>query len=315
MADTAKDDAAKRWNASAKRLGVGVKLRAHDGHLALFEHFPIRRTWHNGEWWYSIIDCMGPLTGSAHPSRYWGDLKKRLATEEGLQVYDLGVNLMKLPDVRGRMQPTDCANAEILLRLIQSVRSPNAEPFKQWLARVGAMVMDVGEERAMRAHNRAQLDQSDRDLHELVEFQGYITPEEHAALTDANYGGLYDVARELDLLRYRRALPGSLPETMGSLELAANTFQRELAADMLRQRAITQFTDAATTAREAGAEIRETIKRVGGTLPEDMPQYPPLPPGEWMPSDHPHRIRWDAPDDAVVEADVPIIRVDAPAEH
>ena len=305
-------DAAKQWNDYPKTMRVGSKLREHDGHLALFEHFPIRRTWHNGEWWYSIIDCMAPLSGSAHPSRYWSDLKKRMLKEEQVQVYDLGVNLIKMPDQRGRMQPTDCANAEILLRLVQSVRSPNAEPFKIWLARVGAMMMDVGEERPLRQQYRAQLDQSDRDLHELVEYHGMVTEEEHIQLTDANYAGLYNVTCEMDLLRRRRTWPGMLPETMGSLELAANAFQRELTAEAIRKGDIAGAAAITETAKEVGADIRATIGRRGGTLPEDMPQYPPLPPGEWMPPDHPSRIQWDKPVEVGESKPIPIIEIRKP---
>jgi DNA-damage-inducible protein D len=110
--------------------------------VALFEQFPIRRTWYNGEWWYSIIDCMGPLSGSPTPARYWSDLKRDLLAKEGFEVYAQGVNLFPMPDARGRKQKTDCANKAILLRLIQSVKSPNAEPFKQWLADLGAAELE-----------------------------------------------------------------------------------------------------------------------------------------------------------------------------
>ncbi len=75
-------DEAKRWDAPPKTAQIGSKLREHDGHLALFEQFPIRRTWHNGEWWYSIVDCMAPLAGTPNPRRYWSDMKKRMVKEK-----------------------------------------------------------------------------------------------------------------------------------------------------------------------------------------------------------------------------------------
>ena len=238
-------------------------------------------------------------------------MKKRLVKEEGVDAYDHIVSVLKLPDTKGRMVATDCANAEGILRLVQSVRSPNAEPFKVWLARVGAMVMDIGEERLERARTRGELDRSDRELHELVEFHGITTPEQHAELTDANYAGLYNVACELDLLRRRHMLPGALPDTMGSLELAANTFQRALTAEMIRQRQVQGTTNVTKTAHEAGQAIRASIDQVGGPMPEDMPQYPPLPPGEWMPEDHPSRINWNAGADADDQGP-PILLIELP---
>ncbi|MBA3822795.1 MAG: hypothetical protein H0X24_02680 [Ktedonobacterales bacterium] len=305
-------DEAKRWNNTPKTAQMGSKLRKHDGHLALFEHFPIRRTWHNGEWWYSCVDVMGALSASPRPANYWSDFKRDLLKQEGIATHALGVCRIKLPNEAGALRETDCANAEILLRLIQSVRSPNAEPFKIWLARVGAMVMDVGEERPLRQQYRAQLDQSERDLHELVEFQGVVTVEEHAQLTDANYGSLYNVSCEMDMLRRRRTWPGMLPDTMGSLELAANFFQRELAADMIRNRNAQGVHAVTETARAAGKAVRGAIEQGGGTLPEDMPQYPPLPPGEWMPPGHPRRIQWDEPMEETEGSSVPIIEIKKP---
>jgi DNA-damage-inducible protein D len=291
-------DEAKRWSDYPAQAQLGAQMRDNGGHLTLFQDFPIRRTWHEGEWWYSLVDCMGPLSGTPNPRRYWSDLKKRMATEEGVDVYALGVQLIKMPDPHGKMRTTDCANAEVLLRIVQSVRSPNAEPFKIWLARVGAMMMDDGDEHSDRVDYRAKLYQFDRDLHELVEFHGITTEAEHAALEDANYAGLYNVSCELDLLRRRPGhLPGTLPETMGSAELGANIFQRTMTADLISKRNLQGIDPIAATAEDVGVEIRLTIERIGGTMPEDMPQYPPLPPGEWMPQDHPARIQWDDDDE------------------
>ena len=287
-------DEAKRWNDYPKQMQLGAQMRDNGGHLTLFQQFPIRRTWHAGEWWYSLVDCMGPLSGTPNPRRYWSDLKKRILREEEVDVYALGVHVMKLPDSKGRRTPTDCANAETLLRIVQSVRSPNAEPFKVWLARVGAMMMDDRDEHSDRVAYRAKLYEFDRELHELVEFHGVTTEAEHVALEDANYAGLYDVTCERELLKRRPGhWPGTLPETMGSAELGANIFQRTMTADLIQKHNLQGIAPIAATAEDVGVEIRRTIERIGGTMPEDMPQYPPLPPGEWMPLDHPARMQWD----------------------
>jgi DNA-damage-inducible protein D len=103
--------------------------------LVVFEGIKIRREWHNNQWYFSVIDVVGTLTGSSIPRRYWSDLKARL-DEEGFELYDKIVQL-KLPSADGKKYKTDCANTESMFRIIQSIPSPKAEPFKIWLAKVG----------------------------------------------------------------------------------------------------------------------------------------------------------------------------------
>ncbi len=104
--------------------------------LVLFQEKQIRREWYNNEWYFSIIDVIEVLTESLNPRRYWSDLKRKLAKEGYNQLYEKIVQLkMAAPD--GRLRDTDTANDETLFRLIMSVTSPKAEPFKLWLAQVG----------------------------------------------------------------------------------------------------------------------------------------------------------------------------------
>lgn len=105
--------------------------------IALFEQNEIRKITHNDEWYFSIIDIIGVLTGSDNPRRYWSDLKTKLS-EEGIQseLYEKIVQL-KLIASDGKKYATDCANTETTLRIIQSIPSPRAEPFKRWMAQVG----------------------------------------------------------------------------------------------------------------------------------------------------------------------------------
>lgn len=95
----------------------------------------VRKIFHEGEWWFSVIDVAGTLSQSRDPSSYWRTLKKRLRGE-GSQVVT-NCHGLKMPAPDGRMRTTDCANTETMLRLVQSIPSKNAEPFKRWLARVG----------------------------------------------------------------------------------------------------------------------------------------------------------------------------------
>jgi len=105
--------------------------------IAVFEDKKIRRSFHNGEWYFSIIDVIAVLTESSNSRRYWSDLKIQLAEKEGfMQLYGKIVQL-KLESSDGKKYLTDTANTETIFRIIQSIPSPKAEPFKRWLAQVG----------------------------------------------------------------------------------------------------------------------------------------------------------------------------------
>lgn len=105
--------------------------------LATLANKQIRRIFHQDEWWFSVIDVIAILTESSIAKRYWTDLKRKLLQDEGFtEVYEKIVQL-KLPASDGKKYATDCANVETLLRIIQSIPSPKAEPIKQWLAKVG----------------------------------------------------------------------------------------------------------------------------------------------------------------------------------
>jgi DNA-damage-inducible protein D len=105
--------------------------------LVVFEHCQIRRVFHKGEWYFSIIDVINVLTDSSNSRRYWSDLKRQLIETEGFsQLYEKIVQL-KLESSDGKKYLTDTANTETIFRIIQSIPSPKAEPFKRWLAKVG----------------------------------------------------------------------------------------------------------------------------------------------------------------------------------
>ena len=106
-------------------------------HLQLFEDQPIRTAWNEleEEWYFSIVDVIEALTGSPNPQTYWRVMKKRLKDEGNETVTNC--NALKLKAADGKRRLTDVANTEQLLRLIQSIPSKKAEPFKLWLAQVG----------------------------------------------------------------------------------------------------------------------------------------------------------------------------------
>ena len=105
--------------------------------IKLFDEYKIRTKWDPEieDYYYSAIDVIAVLTESKNPNRYWSDLKRKLSDESG-QPYENIVRL-KLKATDGKMRETDAANTKQLLRIVQSVPSPKAEPFKQWLAQLG----------------------------------------------------------------------------------------------------------------------------------------------------------------------------------
>jgi len=103
--------------------------------IALFKGRKIRKTLHKNEWWFSVVDICEALVDSIDSGAYWRKLKQRL-TEEGNEVVTFCHGL-KLPAPDGKMRETDCVNTEGIFRIIQSIPSPKAEPFKRWLAKVG----------------------------------------------------------------------------------------------------------------------------------------------------------------------------------
>lgn len=105
-------------------------------HIVVFKDKQIRRTFHDSAWWFSVIDVIGVLTDSTNPRDYWYKMKIRVSNEDGAQLSTF-CRQLKLKSSDGKTYSTDCANTESLFRIVQSIASPKAEPFKRWLAKVG----------------------------------------------------------------------------------------------------------------------------------------------------------------------------------
>ena len=104
--------------------------------IAVFQKKEIRKIIHKNEWWFSVVDVIEALTGTDRPRKYWNDLKKKLI-KEGYSEVSENIGQLKIIAPDGKRRETDCANTETIFRLIQSIPSPKAEPFKRWLAKVG----------------------------------------------------------------------------------------------------------------------------------------------------------------------------------
>ena len=104
--------------------------------LVIFQSKEIRRIWEDEEWFYSVIDIVKVLSNSSNPRDYWYKMKIRVKNEDDFQLSTV-CRQLKIKASDNKMRITDCANTQSILRIIQSIPSPKAEPFKQWLAKVG----------------------------------------------------------------------------------------------------------------------------------------------------------------------------------
>lgn len=104
--------------------------------ISIFKGKNIRKTIYRNEWWFSVIDTVEVLTGTDRPRKYWNDVKTKLV-KEGYGEVSEKIGQLKLEAPDGKLRETDCANTETMFRIIQSIPSPKAEPFKRWLAKVG----------------------------------------------------------------------------------------------------------------------------------------------------------------------------------
>ncbi len=104
--------------------------------LVVFEGVKIRRTWHDNQWYFSVVDVVEALTDSVDAKDYWYRLKKRELESSGIELSTI-CRQLKIQSSDGKKYETDCANTESMFRIIQSIPSKKAEPFKRWLAKVG----------------------------------------------------------------------------------------------------------------------------------------------------------------------------------
>ena len=251
-----------------------------DAQLSIFDAeatAQIRHVWHDERWFFSVIDVVGLLTENATPRRYWSDLKRKLH-DEGFEPYEKIVQL-KMLSADGKQRLTDAADAETLLRIIQPIPSPKAEPLKQWLARVGTERLREMENPALAADRLRQeyrllgyddewigqrlLNIVTRDeLTEEWQQRGAEEGRQFAALTDTLYSGTFDVSvREHQTIKHIGRTQ-NLRDSMTRVELALSTLAEATAAELHQTRDSQGYEELRSDAREAG--------EVGGAARRDI---------------------------------------------
>jgi DNA-damage-inducible protein D len=238
----------------------------------------VRRQWHNGAWYFSVVDVVAILTESADPGTYWRVLKHRLQAEGASEVVT-NCNRLKMRALDGKLRETDAADVETLLRIIQSIPSPKAEPVKQWLARVGAERLQESAdslagltEDQRRLYVRDQLAEHNKSLAAAASSAGVLTSRDFAVFQDHGYMGLYGGERARDIHARKELAKGQqILDHMGSEELAANLFRATQTEAKLRRESIQGRDPANQTHREMGKAVREFIIQQGNTPPEQLP--------------------------------------------
>ena len=252
--------------------------------LSLFEQKQIRRIWHKGEWYWSVVDVIAILSDSPQPRVYWARLKERIKTE-GFNEALAHIEQLKFKSPDSRFRLTDTANRETLLRIIQSIPSPRAEPFRLWLARVGeerfeeiehpeAAIERVRATYRAKGYDEAWIDArikndlirneltdewKDRGAKEGVEF-AVLTNE----LSKGTFGMTVSVYKGYKLLPTR----SNLRDHMTPIELALTSLSEATAVTFHRERESQGFpelkrdtTDAGTATGEARRALEKNMGR------------------------------------------------------
>jgi len=252
--------------------------------IAIFKGTKIRRHWDEKQekWYFSIVDIVAILADSSVPRRYWSDLKIKLKKEGFVQVYEKIVQLkLEAPD--GKFRDTDCADTETIFRIIQSIPSPNAEPFKLWLARVGYERVEESEDpekaiqRAMRFYLKRGYSQNwvnqrlksieiRKELTNEWENRGVKANGEFATLTDDitfAWAGL----RTKDYKKHKGLKKENLRDNMTNLELVLNMLAEVSTTEISKKVEPKNFGENRKVAKQggsiAGSARRRLEKRTG----------------------------------------------------
>jgi hypothetical protein len=243
--------------------------------IAVFKGKRVRRIIYNGEWWFSIIDVIEILTDTGRPRKYWSDLKKKLI-KEGYSEVSEKIGQLKMPAPDGKMRDTDCASTATMLRIIQSVPSPKAEPFKRWLAKLGyERVQEVENPELAMARMRALYEQKgypkswiDKRVHGIAVRQdltkewserGAESDIEYAILTNDIMEGTFGLKVE-DYKKLKRLNRENLRDHMNDIELIL-TMLGEATTKLTKDRDTKGFPDLRKDAQDGGAVARGRAAR------------------------------------------------------
>ena len=226
--------------------------------IKLFEEKKVRTVWDDEkeQWYFSIIDVCAVLTDSPNPRNYWKVLKHRLVKEGNETVTNC--NQLKLRADDGKMRLTDVANTEQLFRLIQSIPSPKAEPFKQWMAQVASERLDQMQDPEKSIEVRKELtDEWQRTgVHEGLEYASLtdIITREWSGFTTKQYKHFKGLKKE------------NLRDNMTNLEIALNILAEASTTELSKQRNPKGYMQQTKVAKEGGSVAKAARNQLESKL-------------------------------------------------
>lgn len=246
--------------------------------IKLFESTKVRTIWNDDEekWYFSVVDVVGLLSESPNPRNYWKVLKHRLIKEGNQSVTNC--NQLKLQSSDGKFYLTDVANTEQILRLVQSIPSPKAEPFKQWLAKVGYERVEETEDpemsidRAMetylkKGYSSAWINQRiksievRKELTDEWENKGIKKGEEFAILTD-EITRAWAGKSVKEYKKFKGLKKENLRDNMTNLELVLNMLAEATTTEISKERKPKNFEESKFIARQGGTIAGNTRKEI-----------------------------------------------------
>lgn len=246
--------------------------------IKLFEQKQIRSVWSDEDekWYFSIVDVIQVLTESTIPKRYWTDLKKKLKIE-GSQLYDDIVQL-KLQSSDGKFYKTDVADTEQLFRLIQSIPSPKAEPFKLWIAKVARERIDeiedpeLGIDRLMETYlkkgyskewvnQRLKSIEVRKDLTNEWDKRGVKKGQEYAILTDEITKAWSGLSVK-EYKNHKGLKKENLRDNMSNLELVLNMLAEATTTEISKEKKPKNFVESKKIAKQGGTIAGNTRKQI-----------------------------------------------------
>lgn len=249
--------------------------------LKLFEDKKIRTVWDDEQekWYFSIVDVVAVLTDSVDPTAYWRKLKQRLKVEGNETVTNC--HGLKMQAADGKMRMTDVADTEQLFRLIQSIPSPKAEPFKQWMAQVASERVDQLQDpelsinQAMRDYKR--LGYSDNWINQRIksmEVRKELTDEwQRGGINGTQYASLTDIITQewsgrttKEYKKLKGLKKENLRDNMTNLELALNTLAEASTTEISKQRKPQGFVQNAKVAKSGGSVAKAARQQLESQL-------------------------------------------------
>ena len=246
--------------------------------LKIFEQKQVRSIWNEVEekWYFSIVDVIIVLTGNARPRKYWSDLKSKLK-KEGSELSEK-IGQLKMTADDGKMRTTDVADTEQLFRLIQSIPSPKAEPFKIWLAKVARERIDeiqdpeIGIDRLMETYlkkgyskewinQRLKSIEVRKDLTDEWDERGVKKGQEYAILTD-EITKAWSGMTVKSYKKFKDIKTENLRDNMSNLELVLNMLAEATTTEISKEKKPTTFTENKNIARKGGEIAGDTRKKI-----------------------------------------------------